>query len=79
MFNVFSIGWSCRLYCSCTLLFLLYTRLPCEASLNRLIILAIASKDGEQYGVETGAVSISKTTCLVAKKYKYKVLRAPCD
>ena len=42
-------------------------------------LLAVASNDGEQYGVETGAFSISKTTCLVAKKYKYTVLRAPCD
>jgi len=32
--------------------------------------LAVASRDYKQYGVETGAASIIKKTCLVAKKYK---------
>jgi len=32
--------------------------------------LAVASRDGKQNDVETGAVSINKTTYLVAKKDK---------
>jgi len=35
---------------------------------NRRILLAVASRDYKQYGVETGTASINKKTCLVAKK-----------
>ena len=43
---------------------------PCRASTNWLIWLAVASRDGKQHAVETGAASINKTTYLVAKKDK---------
>ena len=69
-FSVFPIGWSCRVYSSYTRVFLLYTRLPCGASTNWLVWLAVASRDGKQHAVETGAASINKTTYLVAKKDK---------
>jgi len=40
--------------------------------------MAVASIDDKQYGVKTGAASINKTTCLVAKKTTTQVLRTPC-
>jgi len=40
--------------------------------------LAVASRDGKQYGVGKGAASINKTTCLVAKQTNTHVLRTPC-
>jgi len=33
--------------------------------------LAVASRDGKQYGVKTGNASINKTIYLLAKKDKY--------
>jgi len=65
IFSVFSIRWSCRVY---TRLFLLYTRLPSGASRNRLIWLAVASRNRKPHGVETGAASIIQTTNFVAKR-----------
>ena len=49
-----------------------------EASPVRLIRLAETSRDGKQYGIETGAASINKTTCLFAKQTNTHVLRTPC-
>jgi len=40
--------------------------------------LAVASRDDKQYGIETGAALINKTTYLVAKKTNTHVLRTPC-
>ena len=68
LFSAFPIGWSCRVYCSYTRPFHLFTQLTCGASPNRRIRLDVASRDNKQYGVETGAASINKKTCLVAKK-----------
>ena len=76
--SAFPIGWSCRVYCPYIRLFLLYARLPCGASPNRLIWLTVASRDGKQLGVEKGAALINKTTYLVAKKTNTHVLRTPC-
>jgi len=40
--------------------------------------LTVASRDGKQHGVETGATSINKTNYLVAKSTNIQVLGTPC-
>ena len=52
---------------------LLYTRLRSGASPNRLIWLAVVSRDSKLQGVEIGAASINETTNFVAKKTNTQV------
>ena len=41
--------------------------------------LIVVSRDGKQHGAKTGAASINKTTCLVAKQTNTHVTRTPCQ
>jgi len=71
--SAFPIGWSCRVYCSYTRPFHLFTRLTCGASPNRRIWLDVASRDYKQYGVEQAPLRLIKRLVWLQKRQIHRL------